>query len=109
FQGGLILTSTATLVTTSPPRADIIDYTTRAPYGCLFISFGIIIGGIVVGCAVLFVLSSVSAKWTRDTYAATRLRIWAMLMLLAYPFSSIAVGTICNVMGARSLLRLYPI
>ncbi|VDC01644.1 unnamed protein product [Peniophora sp. CBMAI 1063] len=95
----LLLASTAALISTEPPRADIIDYNSRGPYLCLLCSFGIILGSIIVGCAVLFVLSTANAQWTRDTIMKTRVRIWIMLLLLAYPFLSIGVGTTVNFIG----------
>ena len=35
----------------------------------------------------------------------TRLRIWIMLTLLAYPFLSVGVGTAVNFMGEIKLIR----
>ena len=66
LQASLLLTSAVAFVTSVPPRTDVLDYTIRGPYICLIASFGVILGGIIVGCTVLFVLNMLTREWTRD-------------------------------------------
>ncbi|KZV62581.1 hypothetical protein PENSPDRAFT_617775 [Peniophora sp. CONT] len=95
----LLLASTATFITTTPPKLGIIDYTRRGPYICLFASFGLLLGGIIVGCIVQFAFSSSTQRWVRDTLMKTRFRIWVLMLLLGYPFISIALAASVNILG----------
>ena len=64
FQAGLILSSTAALVTTVPPRADIIAYTEFGSYVLLFLSLGVSLGGLIVGSAIIYITSgSLTIRW----------------------------------------------
>ena len=65
-QAGLLLASNAALVTTAPPEQGILDYTIRAPYLCLWASFGILLGGIIVGAADVYVLATSYPGWVHQ-------------------------------------------
>ncbi|KAH6909481.1 hypothetical protein BKA70DRAFT_1221726 [Coprinopsis sp. MPI-PUGE-AT-0042] len=95
----LLLTSAAALVTTDPPKGSIMNYTARGPYLCLWAAFGILIGGIIVASADVYVLATCYPKWVYEVLMATRGRIWCVLILLAYPFFAVGVGVIVCVMG----------
>ena len=47
-QAALFLASCATLVTTVPPRPDIVDYTMRGPHILLWVSFNVLCTSIIV-------------------------------------------------------------
>ncbi|KZW01166.1 hypothetical protein EXIGLDRAFT_760930 [Exidia glandulosa HHB12029] len=96
---GLLLATTATLITTDAPRADILDYTITGPYICLWASFGLLIGGAIVGSADIFVMSTSTREWTLRILMATRARVFCVLILLAYPFISIGIATLVLAFG----------
>ena len=48
WQAALFLASCATLVTTVPPRPDIVDYTMRGPHILLWASFNVLCTSIIV-------------------------------------------------------------
>lgn len=62
-QASLFLASIAALITTVPPAAGVLDYTKRGPYICLWASFGILLGGIVVASADVYALATSSPVW----------------------------------------------
>lgn len=64
-QASLLLASTAALVTTEPPETAILNYTIRGPYLCLWFSFGILLGGVIVASADVYVLATCSPAWAR--------------------------------------------
>ncbi|KAH9940217.1 uncharacterized protein BXZ73DRAFT_31024, partial [Epithele typhae] len=94
---GLLLTSAAALVTTPPPSPAILDYTARGPCIALWASFGILLGGIIVASADLYVLATCDARFMADVLMATRARVVCSLTLLAYPFFSIGGGALLSV------------
>ncbi|KAI0818496.1 hypothetical protein BC629DRAFT_1251847, partial [Irpex lacteus] len=96
---GLLLSSTVGFVTTTPPLEGIIRYTTRGPYLCLLGECGLLLGGIVVGSADIFVMGTCTAKWTRKTLMGTRTRLIFTLVFLAYPFFAIGLGTVIMTFG----------
>ncbi|KZV73296.1 hypothetical protein PENSPDRAFT_682978 [Peniophora sp. CONT] len=100
--GGLLLATTATLLTTGPPRADIIDYNLAGPYHCFIAAFYFTVTGVMAGCTGLLMVSAITPEWVRETNMGTRLRIWIMLFLLACPFLSVGLGTIINFLGFLS-------
>ena len=53
-------------MTTTPPRGDIIDYTTRGPYVCMWASFGMLLGGVVVASATVYVLATSDQEWVNS-------------------------------------------
>jgi hypothetical protein len=67
-QASLLLSSIVALMTTDPPPSSgpILNYTARGPYICILASFGILLGGIIVGGTAVVVLWSNTLKWTRD-------------------------------------------
>ncbi|EJD40579.1 hypothetical protein AURDEDRAFT_38779, partial [Auricularia subglabra TFB-10046 SS5] len=94
IKAGLLLASVSALVTTAVPRGNILDYTLRGPYICLWASFGILLGAIVVGSASIFVMSTCAHEWTKEVLMASRLRVICILITLAYPFLAVGASTI---------------
>ena len=47
-KAGLLLATAAVFITTPPPDACLLNYTSRGPYLCICGSFGILVGGIIV-------------------------------------------------------------
>ncbi|KAJ7716937.1 hypothetical protein B0H16DRAFT_1338520, partial [Mycena metata] len=101
----LLLASIAALVTTVPPRDAILNYTLRGPHICLWASFGILLGGIIVASADIYVLASCTMDLVEKRMMSTRVRVWCVLILLAYPFFSVGGGVIVCVMGRYSNLN----
>ena len=62
-QAGLLLASNAALVTTDPPEAGILNYTIRGPYVCLWTSFGILLGGIIIAATDVYALATCYPEW----------------------------------------------
>ncbi|VDC01668.1 unnamed protein product [Peniophora sp. CBMAI 1063] len=89
---GFLLTGTAALITTEPPRTDILDYTRRVPAICFILSFSIALCGIIYACAALAILSAATRKWQLEVTMATRGRIWMTLLLLSLPFIAISIS-----------------
>ncbi|TFY56368.1 hypothetical protein EVG20_g8952 [Dentipellis fragilis] len=90
---GLLLGSTAAFATTTPPRPELVDYAALGSYRCIMASFGITLGGLVVGSAMLFVMSKCRAKWSCDTLMGSRSRVYCTLFIIAYPFIAVGVST----------------
>ena len=65
-QAALLLATTATFITTQPPKMEIIDYTQRGPYICLLTSFALLLFGVIVGSAAQFVISSCTPVLVRN-------------------------------------------
>ncbi|OBZ71094.1 hypothetical protein A0H81_08774 [Grifola frondosa] len=97
--GGLLLGATAAFATTVPPMADILNYTERGPYMCIFCSFGLTFGSLIVGSAILFVMPKCTADWFRTTLMGSRSNICCTLVLIAYPFICMGVSTIIGAFG----------
>ncbi|KAF7798522.1 hypothetical protein EIP86_009743 [Pleurotus ostreatoroseus] len=53
----------AAFITTTPPVGSVIDYNIRGPYVLLFVSFGATLGGLIVGSAVIYVITKAERKW----------------------------------------------
>ncbi|CAL1699202.1 unnamed protein product [Somion occarium] len=96
---GLLLTSTSAFATTLPPLTPLFDYTTTAPYICSLASFGSVLGSLIVGSSVLFMLAKCSQEWFRDTLMGSRSSICLTLIILAYPFFSIAAAACVMLIG----------
>ncbi|KAA1477606.1 hypothetical protein DENSPDRAFT_615771 [Dentipellis sp. KUC8613] len=96
---GLLLGSTAAFATTSPPRPDLVDYTTLGSYRCTMASFGITLGSLVVGSTVMFVMTKCHAKWFRETLMGSRSRVCCTLIIVAYPFVMIGAATVILALG----------
>ncbi|KAL1735469.1 hypothetical protein EV714DRAFT_233374 [Schizophyllum commune] len=100
---GLLLASAATFLTTEPPRDEILNYTRRGPYICLVASFGLLIGGIIVGGACVLVTSKVQAYWSEKVLYADRFHVYCTLIMLSYPFFSIGIATLFLAIGPEYL------
>ncbi|KAL1661657.1 hypothetical protein GGF50DRAFT_90502 [Schizophyllum commune] len=100
---GLLLASAATFLTTQPPRDEILNYTRRGPYICLVASFGLLIGGIIVGGACVLVTSKVQAYWSEKVLYADRFHVYCTLIMLSYPFFSIGIATLFLAFGLTAM------
>lgn len=96
---GLLLGSIASFATSDPPVRSMLNYNAREPYMCLLLAFGLTLGGLIVGSALLFGLAKCSASYFRDTLMGTRSSICCTLTLLAYPFVCIGVATSIGATG----------
>ncbi|KAI0032638.1 hypothetical protein K488DRAFT_85680 [Vararia minispora EC-137] len=97
---GLLVSTTAAFITTTPPVPSMFDYTVEGIYGCLLCSFAIILGGLAVGTIILFIMTKCDQDWFRQMHLSSRSRIICLTVILAYPFISIMAGI---VLGALSL------
>ncbi|KAI0026633.1 hypothetical protein K488DRAFT_75201 [Vararia minispora EC-137] len=106
---GLLVSTTATFITTTPPMPSKSDYTAGAIYGCLLCSFNIILGGLAVGTIILFIMNKCDQNWFRKArsssrtpgmHLSSRSRTVCLTIILAYPFLSIMTGIM---LGALSL------
>ncbi|KIJ44689.1 hypothetical protein M422DRAFT_251996 [Sphaerobolus stellatus SS14] len=96
---GLMLSSTIGLITTVPPRPSLLNYTEAGPYICALFSFGVVLGGLVVGSTATFVMTKCPQRWFRETLMGSRSRICCTLILVAYPFFSVGLSTIILAIG----------
>ncbi|KIK69327.1 hypothetical protein GYMLUDRAFT_152437 [Collybiopsis luxurians FD-317 M1] len=109
---GLLLTFGASFVTTIPPRPDMVNYTLRGPYACLFISLALLMGGLVVGSFGMLVVGKTRPHWAKEAchsavLYASRFHVYCTLAVLSYPFFSIGSATMLFSCGAcRGLLPL---
>lgn len=101
----------------------MLHYTLRGPYLCLLMSFGLLIGGIIVASGDVLVASKATPPWAekvcRNRYSALihslptdlrlqvlfsrRFNVWCALIMLSYPCLSIAIATLCLAFGAQLL------
>ncbi|KIY64498.1 hypothetical protein CYLTODRAFT_401809 [Cylindrobasidium torrendii FP15055 ss-10] len=99
---GLLLATAAVFITTAPPESSILNYTQRGPYISIIGSFGLLIGGIIVGSAVLLVLTRLQPEWMLDVFCADKFRIFCILIILSYPVISVAIATLLLAFGKPS-------
>ncbi|KAI0804645.1 hypothetical protein BC629DRAFT_1259023, partial [Irpex lacteus] len=98
-QSGLLLTCLVALITIEPPVGAVINHTMRVPYMCLWVAFGILLGGMIVAFSDIFVMSTCGFEWTRQRLMGTRWRMVLALIFLAYPFFSVGISTILCAFG----------
>ncbi|TCD71463.1 hypothetical protein EIP91_010169 [Steccherinum ochraceum] len=91
-QAGLLLSTAAAFVTTQPPSPGSLDYTQHGPYVCLLLAFALILGALVVGCAVVYAMGQCTVEWWTDILMSSRSRVCCTLFLIAYPFLCICVS-----------------
>lgn len=65
MQAGLVLAAMAAFLTTPPP-VDLINYNLRLPYILVFVSFGLSLGGLIVGSTHLYVLTKIERRWFKQ-------------------------------------------
>lgn len=65
-KNGLLLAVSAALVTTTPPLGPMMNYTLRASYILQLTSFGLTLGSIVVGSALLYTIPMCTGEWYRE-------------------------------------------
>jgi hypothetical protein len=63
-QAGLLLSCIVALITTPPPAPNILDYTLPGTYISLWVSFGILLGGLIVGSTDILVMGTSTPQWT---------------------------------------------
>lgn len=63
-KASLLLATSAVFLTTPPPRESIINYTLRGPYTCVLVSFGLLLGGIIVASVCILVLTVARPYWS---------------------------------------------
>ncbi|KAJ3553420.1 hypothetical protein NM688_g3623 [Phlebia brevispora] len=95
FVAGLLLASEAAFVSTNSPLSSVINYNLRGAYILLLVSFGVTLGGLVVGAAVGYICTCADQGWLENTLIQSRLRIFCALVILGYPFLSIGASTAC--------------
>lgn len=96
---GLLLASTATLITTQAPRSQILDYSMRGACICFWASFLILLGAGIVGSAGIFVMTTCTRHWTLNLLVASRMRLVFILIILAYPFVAVGISTLFCIFG----------
>ncbi|EJD40583.1 hypothetical protein AURDEDRAFT_170396 [Auricularia subglabra TFB-10046 SS5] len=96
---GLLLASTATLITTQAPSSQIIDYSMRGPCICFWVSFSVLLGAGVVGSTGIFVMTTCTRDWTLNVLLGSRMRLVFILIILAYPFFAVGISTLVCAFG----------
>ncbi|KAJ6479455.1 hypothetical protein C8R47DRAFT_606856 [Mycena vitilis] len=96
----LLLGTSAVFITTPPPRASMINYTLRGPYICVLLSFGLLLGGIIVASVCVLVSGKARPYWNEQVLYATRFHVYSTLILLSYPFFSIGLAALSLAFGA---------
>ncbi|KAJ7472631.1 hypothetical protein FB451DRAFT_1398831 [Mycena latifolia] len=92
--GSLLLATSAAFMTTSPPRAAMINYTLRGPYICMLNAFGLLIGAIIVAAIAYLVLTRATPNWSKRVLYASRFHVYSTLIILSYPLFSIVLATL---------------
>ncbi|KAJ7660340.1 hypothetical protein DFH06DRAFT_1269086 [Mycena polygramma] len=95
----LMLGTSAVFITTTPPRTSMVNYTLRGPYGCLLLSFGFLIGGILVTSVCVLISSKARPYWYEQVLYATRFHVYSTLIILSYPFCSIGLAALLLAFG----------
>jgi len=109
---GLLLTTTAALLSTSSPLPDVFNYTTSSSYRLFFASFFLALGGLISGMFLLSLMSNsqCTAYFFRKKLARSRKRLYITLLVMAYPrlsvplsayFCALAIGTSLRDAGMR--------
>ncbi|KAJ7123512.1 hypothetical protein C8R44DRAFT_558969, partial [Mycena epipterygia] len=96
----LLLATSAVFITTAPPEAAMVNYTLRGPYICLLSSSALLIGGITVASVASLVANRAKAGWAEKVLYPTRFHVYSMLIMLPYPFFSIALASLLLTFGA---------
>ncbi|KAJ7924060.1 hypothetical protein B0H13DRAFT_2230097 [Mycena leptocephala] len=97
--GSLLLATSATFITTTPPRETIVNYTLRGPYICMLGSFGLLIGGIIVASFCVLVSTKARPYWSEQVLYADRFHVYCTLLMLSYPFVSIGGAALLLAFG----------
>lgn len=96
-------------LTTPPPLQAILNYATTPSYVLTLVSFAHALGGLLTGTAVIAIYQSCDRDWTREAslsllmcaltgvdqvLSATRLRLYLILLLMAWPSVSLFLSII---------------
>ncbi|KAJ8594662.1 hypothetical protein M405DRAFT_808582 [Rhizopogon salebrosus TDB-379] len=93
---GLILTTTAVLLSSSPPLTDLMDYDAPASYIIALIAFGAALLSVISGAAVLVMYETGTSHKDMDTLKhMSRRKVICLLLWLAWPSVCLAVATFC--------------
>ncbi|KAJ7458049.1 hypothetical protein B0H11DRAFT_1737951 [Mycena galericulata] len=95
----LLLATSSVFITTTPPRASMVNYTLRGPYICMLGSFGLLIGGIIVAAVCVLVSSKARPYWSEQVLYANRFHVYSTLIMLSYPFFSIGAAALLLAFG----------
>ncbi|KAF7294057.1 hypothetical protein MKEN_01452100 [Mycena kentingensis (nom. inval.)] len=96
---GLLLATSAVFITTSPPRAALVNYTLRGPYICILNSFGFLLGGIIVAAVCYLLISKANPDYVQEVMFRNRRQVWFTLVMMSYPFFSIGLATLFLAIG----------
>ncbi|KAF8989824.1 hypothetical protein BDQ17DRAFT_1547445 [Cyathus striatus] len=88
----LLLGATATLVTASSARPEIIDHTRSSTFICVLISFVLSLSSVCVASAVLFAMNGTEPKWLANELLKSNTRVWCDLYILAFPHGAVGVS-----------------
>ncbi|THV06241.1 hypothetical protein K435DRAFT_960718 [Dendrothele bispora CBS 962.96] len=97
--GGLLLATTATFVTTEPPRPDLLNYTERAPYLFLGFALAATLIGAILASSIGWGLSKCTTWWYCEVMMGSRLRVFFTITLMAAPFLIIGLATVMEGIG----------
>jgi hypothetical protein len=123
----LLVGATAAFMTTPPPLTNLLNYNIRGVYALTLLAYALLLGGLVVGSSITFVLSKCTSKWFvrvcisndsyvfailiikyRQTHLGSKPRALGTVMLLAYPFISVGGGTVAILLGKLTFgLQIY--
>ncbi|EIM82463.1 uncharacterized protein STEHIDRAFT_64960, partial [Stereum hirsutum FP-91666 SS1] len=95
----LLIGASAAFLTTTPPLGGLLNFNEQGPYICLLLSFGLTLGGVVIGSSLLYALPIVQGTWHRDSLMASRSHVCCTLIFLTYPFITIGTSTVVMAMG----------
>ncbi|THU90447.1 hypothetical protein K435DRAFT_676063 [Dendrothele bispora CBS 962.96] len=96
---GLLLSVTTAFITTVPPVPQVINYTERGPFLCLLLSFGLNLGGLVVGSALLWAIAKAKIQWFCNVMMGSASRVFWTQVMMAYPFGAIGLATVLEAFG----------
>jgi len=93
---GLVLTTTAVLLSSNPPFTLLMNYDTPASYILAIVAFGSALLSVISGAAVLVIYeTSVTQKDMETLKDMSRRKVVALLLWLAWPSVSLALATFC--------------
>ncbi|KAG1726528.1 uncharacterized protein EDB91DRAFT_58937 [Suillus paluster] len=91
---GLVLTTSAVFLSTTPPLTSFLPYTIHGCYVFAFGSFAHALGGLACGIAVVNIYEACDREWAKDVLMATRSRVCCTLIFLSWPAVSLTVSIV---------------
>ncbi|OAX34234.1 hypothetical protein K503DRAFT_461253 [Rhizopogon vinicolor AM-OR11-026] len=89
---GLVLTSSAVFVSTTPPLTSFLPYTIRGCYILALGSFAHALGALLCGLAVVNIYEASGRLWAKDVLTATRFRLCCTLLFISWPVVSLTLS-----------------